>query len=455
MGQYRSRITPRASLATVGLWMRQEGIWEEVEQRVRVPQKQVKHSTQDKLLSALVTILAGGHGVVELDKRLRPDEGLQRAFGLNGCADQSGVSRTLSACNEETVAQMQEALKMIFRHASAAYRHIYEQGAYQVLDVDMTGLPCGDQGEKATKGYFAGRRGCRGRQLGRVLATNYGESVYEHLYTGTVQLEQSLKELVCGAEEVLELDAERCRQTIVRVDGGGGTDTDINWLQERGYRVLVKVKNWQRAVKLCQTVEQWEPDPHIAGRELGWVTKPHTYHQTTRQLGMRWPKGQDAWHYSVIVSDLDDETLCHLAGCLDKQSLSSQEQMRVMMRAYDMRGGGVETSLRGSKQGLGLASRNKRSFAAQQMLTLLAQLAYNIIAWVHQQLAKATALFCPYGILRMVRDVFQINGRVRLSLNGQILCIALSQAHGLAQPFQKALRLSLASNDCVLILRKM
>jgi hypothetical protein len=435
--------------------MRQEGIWEAVRQRVRVPQKRIKHAAQDKLLSVLVTILAGGRGVVELNRRLRPDEGLQRAFGLSGCADQSGVSRTLSACNEETVAQMQEALKMIFRRQSVAYRHTNEQEWYELLDVDMTGLPCGDQGEKATKGYFAGRRGCRGRQLGRVLATRYAESVYEQLYAGTVQLERSLQELVCGAEDVLALDTEQRRQTILRVDGGGGTDDNINWLQERGYRVLVKVKNWQRAVKLCGTVEQWAPDPHIAGRELGWVTKPHAYHQATRQLGMRWPKGKDAWHYSVIVSDLDDEMLCHLTGRLYKQSLSSQEQMRVMMRAYDMRGGGVETSLRGSKQGLGLASRNKRSFAAQQMLTLLAQLAYNIIAWVHQQLAKTTALFRPYGILRMVRDVFQIDGRVQLSPDGQILCIALSQAHGLAQSFLKALRPSLSNNDCALVLRKL
>jgi hypothetical protein len=44
---------------------------------------------------------------------------------------------------------------------------------YQIPDVDLTGLPCGKKAALATKGYFAGVRNLRGRQLGRVLATRY------------------------------------------------------------------------------------------------------------------------------------------------------------------------------------------------------------------------------------------------------------------------------------------
>jgi hypothetical protein len=43
--------------------------------------------------------------------------------------------------------------------------------------------------------------------------------------------------------------------------------------------------------------------------------------------------------------------------------------MRTMLEAA-----GVETSLKDDKHGLGLAKRNKKRFAAQQMLTLLAAL---------------------------------------------------------------------------------
>ncbi len=38
---------------------------------------------------------------------------------------------------------------------------------------------------------------------------------------------------------------------------------------------------------------------------------------------------------------------------------------------YDQRGGGVETSFKGDKQGLGIGKRSKKRFAAQQMVMLL------------------------------------------------------------------------------------
>ena len=48
--------------------------------------------------------------------------------------------------------------------------------------------------------------------------------------------------------------------------------------------------------------------------------------------------------------------------------------------AYDLRGGAVETAIKGSKQGLGITKRNKKSFHGQEMLLLLGQLAYNLTA---------------------------------------------------------------------------
>jgi len=46
-----------------------------------------------------------------------------------------------------------------------------------VLDVDLTGMPCGKKAEKATKGYFPKQRNRRGRKPRRVLASWYGEIV--------------------------------------------------------------------------------------------------------------------------------------------------------------------------------------------------------------------------------------------------------------------------------------
>ena len=57
---------------------------------------------------------------------------------------------------------------------------------------------------------------------------------------------------------------------------------------------------------------------------------------------------------------------------------------------YDQRGGGVETSFKGDKQGLGIGKRSKKRFDAQQMVMLLGTLAHNVIVWARHWLASPT-----------------------------------------------------------------
>ncbi len=77
--------------------------------------------------------------------------------------------------------------------------------AWQVLDIDTTGLPAGRLGQGVTKGYFAGHKSCRGRQLGRVLASTYDEVAVGQLYSDKRQLENSLHQLVGMTETALNL----------------------------------------------------------------------------------------------------------------------------------------------------------------------------------------------------------------------------------------------------------
>jgi len=335
-----TRFSGQASLAAVGVRMRQAKIWQTIEQQVHIGQKTIKHRPSDKLLDAFLNILAGGQGLVEVNARIEPDEGLQKAFGRQACADQSTISDTLSACTPETVGQMQGALQAVYRAHSRGYPHPYDR-CCQVLDVDMSGMPAGMQGEGVTKGYFPGHKNRRGRQLGRVMATQYDEIVVERLYTGKVQLEQSLKALVEAAEAVLELDEARRKRTVARVDGGGGRDEDVNWLLQRGYLVLAKVKNWQRAVKLSKSVTTWYLDPKTGSREVGWVDKPHAYDEPTRQLAIRSPKVDGSWHYRVLVFNLPDGLLFGLAREPFLTQPSPGQLALAAVHAYDRRGGGV------------------------------------------------------------------------------------------------------------------
>src|SRR5438046_3289229 len=110
---------------------------------------------------------------------------------------------------------MEQALTTIFRTHSQGYAHDYSTD-WQLLDVDMSGLPCGPKAAYATKGYFAKQRNRRGRQLGRVLASRYGEVVVDRLFDGKTQLTRALQPLVLAAEETLQLGEDKRDQTHVR-----------------------------------------------------------------------------------------------------------------------------------------------------------------------------------------------------------------------------------------------
>jgi hypothetical protein len=249
--------SPRASLAIVGMNIQQMGIWDMIGQEVKIQQKTVTHTPLQKLQDAFINIMAGGRGIVEVNQRVKPDVSLSCAFGRQKCADQSGVSATLNACQAENVAQMRQAMAAVYRRYGAGYGHDYGRGC-QLLDIDMSGMPAGRQGEGSEKGYFAKQKNKRGRQLGRVYATLYDEIVSERLYCGKTQLNRCLPELVAEAEAVLNLNPGFRKRTILRIDGGGGNDADINHLLMCSYQLLVKVTHWKRVEKLAATVTVYD-----------------------------------------------------------------------------------------------------------------------------------------------------------------------------------------------------
>src|SRR3954469_9799188 len=269
--------SPCAPLAAIGVQLPHLDLFGPIRQTVQIAQKTVKYTPADKLYDAFIAILAGAHGIIEVNTRLRADPALQRAFGSTGCAEQSVVQETLDHATPENVTQMTQALTSIFRQHSQSYRHAYAH-AWQILDVDMSGLPCGPKAAFATKGYFAKQRNRRGRQLGRVLATRYQESVVDQLFDGKTQLATALQPLVRAAEAVLELDNARRAATLIRLDAGGGSVGDVNWLLERDYRVLAKDYSSVRSATLAASVSTWFADPKVPERQVGLVTElPSAY----------------------------------------------------------------------------------------------------------------------------------------------------------------------------------
>jgi hypothetical protein len=151
--QTTQHFTASASLAAIGVKLSQLDFFGPIRTHVQIQQKTVKHTPVDKLTDAFISLLAGAHGVVEINTRLRTDVGLQQAFGRSSCAEQSVVQETLDACTAENVRQLQHALDEIYRSHSQGFRHDYD-ASLQLLDVDMSGLPCGPKAAFARHRLF-------------------------------------------------------------------------------------------------------------------------------------------------------------------------------------------------------------------------------------------------------------------------------------------------------------
>jgi hypothetical protein len=434
--EVKQTFTARATLAALGMKIRQKKMFEPVTEKVKIRQKTVKYTPAEKLLDAEIAILSGAQGMVEINKRVRPDRGLQAAFGREGCAEQSVVQDTLDACTAENVIQMQAALDEIYRKHSRGYRHKYQRN-WQLLDADMTGRPCGKKAAFATKGYFAKQRNRRGRQEGYLIATIYEEIVAKQLYDGKIQLSKALRPLVEAAEKTLGLDQdeEKRKRTILRVDSGGGSVDDINWVLKRSYHIHCKDYSGTRAQNLAKSVIQWFDDPHCPERQVGWVTQnAEFYFRPVKRIAVRCRKNNGQWGIGVLISSLSPQDVLALMG---QPIVNASEPLAVLLAYvyfYDLRGGGVETEIKEDKQGLGTSKRNKKRFDAQCMVAHLEALAHNILVWARHWLAPLCPKVAQFGMLRLVRDVFHMNGLIVLhQASSHVVKIVLNQADPLAK----------------------
>jgi hypothetical protein len=437
-------ISAQASLSAMGVMIQKLRLFAPIVEKVKIAQKVVKFSPAEKLMDGYMAILAGAHGMVEINHGLRADRGLQLAFGRTGCAEQSVVQDTLDACSAENVEQMHQAMDIIFRQNSRSYRHDYEL-EWQLLDCDMTGRPCGRKAALASKGYFAKQRNRRGRQEGYVLASWYEEIVVERLFDGKTQLNRALPPLVEAAERTLHLDERKRGRTILRLDSGGGSVEDINWALQRGYQLHCKDYSGTRAEHLAESVEHWIPDPDDPDRQFGWVTaSAEIYVRPVKRIAVRCRRKNGQWGVAVLLSTLASRDVLWLTGHSTQDMEDDPAVLLAYVHFYDQRGGGVETEIKEDKQGLATPKRNKKRFEAQQMLTQLEALAHNTLIWIRRWLEPRCPTIAHFGLKRLVRYVFHINGLIVFDHYAQIQQILLNPADPLADELCNGLVSSLA-----------
>lgn len=143
-------------LAVLGYALHQAGVLDPLLE-LELPIKTVAHTPGDKLLEALVLILAGGRATDQVDQLLRPNLGLAQAWGQTRFAQQATLARTLDALTETGVGQVRRAFEKITRAWSQTCRHDFRRGPLW-LDGDLTGLPASRHAVGSEKGYFWGKK---------------------------------------------------------------------------------------------------------------------------------------------------------------------------------------------------------------------------------------------------------------------------------------------------------
>ncbi len=211
--------------------------------------------------------------------------------------------------------------------------------------------------------------------------------------------------MVTKMELALCLETKEQRQGVrLRLDGGFGTDDNINFALWRGYGLNAKMFSGKRARKLAQSVQEWVDVPSTildGPRQAGWVKTTKRYCRKTRQVATRKPnpKKKDGYSYAVIVTtDIEGELQqirgrrCAVVNYRFARRLAlrwSYGAQSHRVSDYDARSGIPESSFCQDNQGLGLRKRRKHKFVAQQMLVLLSQLAHNLIQWIKDWMIKA------------------------------------------------------------------
>lgn len=144
------------------------------------------------------------------------------------------------------------------------------------------------------------KKNSTGRQLARVSAVKYRETIWSELYPGNQHTINCFRPAVLASESSLELDLKQRQRTVWRMDGGAGSDEQFRWLLKRGYQVMAKGLSNFRANALAQKANRWDEYQNC---QLAEVTPPVDYGRPVRVFVKRRPKdGQ--WHHSYYVSTL-------------------------------------------------------------------------------------------------------------------------------------------------------
>jgi len=327
--------------------------------------------------------------LTEVNSKLHPETMLASVWGWERFADQSTLSRTLDALSLKQIDDLRLAVTEIWRNIGQTPKHDWR--GYLWLDYDLSPLPCGKQAEGSQKGY-CGRKNATGRQLARVSAIRYRETVWSDIFPGNFHTVHCFQPAILATEIALDLSEKQRKRTVWRLDGGSGSEDKLRWLLRRNYHVVAKGMNHHRAKSLSRKVLRWD---EYRDAKLGEVPGPNDYPRPVRVF-VKERKENNKIIHSYYISTLPTAS------------------KRLFLQDYDARGAAEVEQFRNDKQGLSLTARNKRDFLGQKAYVLLTDLAHNLLADFYHSALRDTKL-AHFNSKRIVRDLLSIPGDLSFS----------------------------------------
>lgn len=136
--------TDHGLLVAFGEFLQQHGLIQKL-MDVPIKQKTVHYAPGTKLVEFLAGILSGMEYLSDLNDGPRPlakDQLVARAWSQEAFAHYSSVSRTLDACDEQTVSALQSAIDAFSQpFVRSAIHALMRSGAAIVFDLDLMGQP--------------------------------------------------------------------------------------------------------------------------------------------------------------------------------------------------------------------------------------------------------------------------------------------------------------------------
>jgi len=232
----------RAGLASFLCFAGQTGVWQAVQERVRLPVQERRNGfTHLQKSQALIAALAAGcRQARDNDFTLAPDPLAATTLGLPRWPHSSQLTRHLRAFRPQHVAALRAAVTALLAQQATARRRL-RRGGRVVVDIDQTAISAnGRTYERTAKGHL-NRKGERGYQATAVFAgdTSGGDDEVLAIFLdpGNTHARHRFADVLTTLEEVLG-SLRHLRGLTLRFDCQYATADDLAVLVERRIRFI-------------------------------------------------------------------------------------------------------------------------------------------------------------------------------------------------------------------------